>query len=60
MARDILAIPYKADYEAATTTASLAICESGHRHGVEQLVCAQDWLGPDRTSYSIAFLIVTL
>jgi hypothetical protein len=57
MARDILAIPYRTDYEAPTTTARLAICESGHKHWVEQLVCAQDWLGPYRTSYSLAFVI---
>ncbi|KAM0835574.1 hypothetical protein ACQ4PT_062859 [Festuca glaucescens] len=38
------------DYEVATTTARLAICESGHKHWVEQLVCAQDWLGPDRSA----------
>jgi hypothetical protein len=57
MARDILAIPYRTDYEVATTTAKLAICESGHKHWVEQVVCAQDWFGPDRTSYSLAFLI---
>uniref|UniRef100_A0ACD5Y2T1 Uncharacterized protein n=1 Tax=Avena sativa TaxID=4498 RepID=A0ACD5Y2T1_AVESA len=50
MARDILAIPYKSDYEAPTTTAKLAICESGHKHWVEQLVCAQDWLGPNRSA----------
>jgi hypothetical protein len=60
MARDILAIPYKTDYEAPTTTARLAICESGHKHWVEELVCAQDWLGPYRMSYSLAFVIDTL
>ncbi|KAM0919899.1 hypothetical protein ACQ4PT_007891 [Festuca glaucescens] len=50
MARDKLAIPYRTNYEVATTTARLAICESGHKHWVEQLVCAQDWLGPGRSA----------
>ncbi|VAI32125.1 unnamed protein product [Triticum turgidum subsp. durum] len=50
MARDILAMPYRCDYEVATRTAGLAICESGHKHWVEQLVCTQNWLGPDRSA----------
>ncbi|KAB8110339.1 hypothetical protein EE612_047490, partial [Oryza sativa] len=44
IARDILAIPYGADYEVATRTAKLALVESDGSHFVEELVCTQDLL----------------